>query len=715
MPKRHAVGTSLGLYVRRNKRGKGRARSVVEPLEDRLLLSRTWIVAPWGNDGSAGTVAGPFRTIQRAANLANWGDTVLIRGGTYRETVHPTHSGVTFEPYHNENVTVSGADVVSGFWDYRGGIYAARMNWTLGGGNDQLFVDGKMINEARWPNTGPDLSHPTLEYAPRIANSGNRATIYDPRLSGGWQGATIHFNPGQQWYAQTGTVIASGAGWLTFTYTPDGGYMVPGSGTPYYLTGKFQGLDSPGEWYRDGSGQLYVWSPGNSNPAAHVIEAKHRLYAFDLSGVSNTTIEGIHIFAATIASNASSHNTVIDRLTANYISQFLWQSRGWSQPWNSGIELNGANSTLSNSTIAWSAGDGVYVNAPGSKVIGNVIHDVDYNAGDSAAVRDFAYNVTISNNTVYNAGRCGIIMRAGGVQVSGNVIHDAMLQTCDGGGIYTISQNGGGSQIAYNTIYNVRAGGYGANGIMLDNNCSNFNIHDNRIWNTNRAILLNYSSVGHRIYNNQLQGSIGSVAGNGKYNWRGTSIYGNVLFSPIHWPGSGAAIYNNRSSSGSPMPGPIPSLPSSTPSPAAQPQQPASSPSPAPKPAPPPAQGASALNVRQAEAWSADRGLQVKYNALGYADNGDWAEYKNVDFGKGVHTFSASIAVSAQYAGQQIQLRLDGPSGALFGTLRPASTGSFSHFVMQSTSVYKVTGVHSLYLVFAGRYGVANIDWFKFA
>jgi len=707
MPKRRAVGTSLGLFSGRTKQGGRETRSLVEALEDRTLMSRSWIVAPWGNDGSAGTLAAPFRTIQRAATLANWGDTVLIRGGTYRETVHPAHSGVTFTRYGNESVTVSGADVVSGFSGYRGGIYDARMPWTLGEGNDQVFVDGRMVNEARWPNTSSDLSHPTLEYAPRIVASGSRATIYDSRLSAGWQGATIHIGTGQAWYAQTGTVIASGAGWLTFSYTPDGAYTNPSSGNGYYLTGKFQGLDSPGEWYRDNSGRLYVWSPGNPNPAAHVVEAKHRLYAFDLSGVANTTIRGISIFAATIATNSFSRSTVIDHVNATYLSQFLWQSRGWQQPWNSGIELNGASSIVSNSTIAWSAGDGVYVNAPNCHVTGNLIHDVDYNAGDSAAVRDFGSNVTINNNTVYNTGRCGIITRAGGAQVIGNVVHDAMLQTTDGGGIYTISQNGAGSQIAYNTVYNVRAGGYGANGIMLDNNCSNFSIHDNRIWNTNSAIKLNYSSVGHHIYNNQLQGSIGSVTGNGTYNWRGTSIFNNTLYTPIHWPGYGAAIYNNRLSAGSPAPGPIPSLPSPVPS-----VQPPSSPAPAPQP--PAGQSYSAFGTWQAESWFAASGLAVKYGALASADNRDWAEYRGLNFGTGAHTFVASLAVPAQYAGQQIQLRLDSPTGALIGTLRPAATGSFTRFATESTAVSKVTGVHTLYLVFAGSYGVANVDWFKF-
>ena len=72
------------------------------------------------------------------------------------------------------------------------------------------------------------------------------------------------------------------------------------------------------------------------------------------------------------------------------------------------------------------------------------------------------------------------------------------------------------------------------------------------------------------------------------------------------------------------------------------------------------------------------------------------------------------MAVSAQYANQQIQVRVDGLTGPLLGVLRPASTGSWDNFVAESTAIQSVTGVHTVYLVCAGTYGVANLDWFTF-
>src|SRR5258706_2067191 len=94
-------------------------RFVTESLEPRQLLSN-YFVAVNGSNANPGTLAQPFATIQQAANVAQAGDTVYIRGGTYRETVTPAHSGtaaapIIFEPYNGESVTVSGADRI-GNW-----------------------------------------------------------------------------------------------------------------------------------------------------------------------------------------------------------------------------------------------------------------------------------------------------------------------------------------------------------------------------------------------------------------------------------------------------------------------------------------------------------------------------------------------------------------------------------------------------------------------
>src|SRR5262245_1953827 len=125
-------------------------------------------VAPSGSDSNAGTLAAPFQTIQHCAESAHAGDTCYIRAGTYRETIQPLNSGTTgapiaFKAYNGEVVTVSGADVLNGWTSHQGSIYKTAMPWTVFDpargypiASDQIFVDGRMMVEARWPNIAVD-------------------------------------------------------------------------------------------------------------------------------------------------------------------------------------------------------------------------------------------------------------------------------------------------------------------------------------------------------------------------------------------------------------------------------------------------------------------------------------------------------------------------------------------------------------------------------
>lgn len=75
-------------------------------------------VATTGNDSNPGTLAKPWRTIQKAASVATAGSTVFIRGGVYTERVTIGVSGsasggfITFSSYPNEKAIVDGTGLV---------------------------------------------------------------------------------------------------------------------------------------------------------------------------------------------------------------------------------------------------------------------------------------------------------------------------------------------------------------------------------------------------------------------------------------------------------------------------------------------------------------------------------------------------------------------------------------------------------------------------
>src|SRR5687768_8412915 len=257
---------------RSGRLARGSTDGFASPLEglERRVLMATYYVAPGGSDSAPGSLEQPLRTIQQAADRAAAGDTVLIRGGVYRETVTLPRSGaadapITFRPFNNESVTVSGADVVSGWSSHSGSIYKASQGWDLGLGQNQVFVDGQMMIEARWPNTTLDVSRPKKATADAVtamyAGEASYATVTDDALNGfapgAWAGGTILIASGESWVTQAGSITSSGSGKVSFDYVQrlnpkSGRFETPRAGDPYFLTGKFVGLDAAGEWFFDG-------------------------------------------------------------------------------------------------------------------------------------------------------------------------------------------------------------------------------------------------------------------------------------------------------------------------------------------------------------------------------------------------------------------------------------------------------------------------------
>ena len=104
----------------------------------------------------------------------------------------------------------------------------------------------------------------------------------------------------------------------------------------------------------------------------------------------------------------------------------------------------------------------------------------------------------------------------------------------------------------------------------------------------------------------------------------------------------------------------------------------------------------------------------VHHGVVGYMDDGDWLKYSNVDFGTGANGFVASVAVPEEYAGQEVEIRLDSLTTAPAGTLKVAPTGSWEAYSEQSVAIDPVIGRHDVFLLMKGAWGVANLDWLRF-
>jgi len=91
-----------------------------------VCFAKNFYVSIDGNDANPGTLALPWRSIQKAADSLAPGDTAHVRGGTYRETVSLKVSGrsglpITLRNYRNERVVVDASGKVPGI--ERSGVF----------------------------------------------------------------------------------------------------------------------------------------------------------------------------------------------------------------------------------------------------------------------------------------------------------------------------------------------------------------------------------------------------------------------------------------------------------------------------------------------------------------------------------------------------------------------------------------------------------------
>ena len=244
------------------------------------VFGRDYYVAKTGSDTNPGTIDQPFLTIQRAASVM-----VAGRHGVHSSRRLPRNgaSGELRSSGRTHHLSALQQRNRHGLRRRRrllrirgalssGNIYKAPLSWDLGEGANQVFLDGQMMIEARWPNTTLDVSRPIValtgggSYVDGAAgfSTGTITGLDLPsRPAGYWNGATIHISPfnvtynqGAGWSWQTGTVVNATASQLSFTWSrwvtvevPNP--LVPGPRNPYYLSGKLGELDAAAEWFLD--------------------------------------------------------------------------------------------------------------------------------------------------------------------------------------------------------------------------------------------------------------------------------------------------------------------------------------------------------------------------------------------------------------------------------------------------------------------------------
>lgn len=473
-------------------------------------LSSEYYVSPGGDDGNPGTRERPFRTVQHAAEVMTAGDTCFLREGVYRETVTLKRGGrrgqpVRFAAYPGEVATLSGTEPVQGKWKvYRGRIYQTK----VGGSFVQLFVDGAMMIEARWPNAtfAQRLDRSRWAYARKGSRYG---LLRDPALAEtgvDWTGALATLNVTHQFFTWTRFVTHHEAGSPVFTYPKDfdkGTEMRyakrtrPWEDDRYYLSGKLQALDAPTEWFLDRKTKtLYLWTADGGSPEGHKVEAKVRDYAVRAENVDYLSFEGINFFAATFSLRSCNH-CVVDNchlLFPTYTRELTELNAPPTRKNSPRTEMVGDYNVFRNSSLAYTPLGGVSMAGRQNTAANNLIHDVcwcgslRYVALAMGPGRDSsaAPGGVVRGNTVFNCGNAVISYRGQPYQIAYNHVYNGGLACKDVALIYTGQPTCAGSVVHHNWVHGCRTETGGGLGIRGDDQTRRLTVHHNVVWDCGR-------------------------------------------------------------------------------------------------------------------------------------------------------------------------------------------------------------------------------------
>ncbi|MFE4467808.1 right-handed parallel beta-helix repeat-containing protein [Leifsonia sp. NPDC056824] len=121
------------------------------------------VVSPSGSDSAAGTLAAPYATVQKALNAAPSGATIVLRQGSYHESLTvPGSKKLTVQSYPKETVYLDGSTVVSN-WAQSGSVWKAT-GWNHVFDSSPTFTRGAADGTTpgwQWINPAyPMASHP---------------------------------------------------------------------------------------------------------------------------------------------------------------------------------------------------------------------------------------------------------------------------------------------------------------------------------------------------------------------------------------------------------------------------------------------------------------------------------------------------------------------------------------------------------------------------
>ena len=523
-----------------------------------------------GSDSNPGTQDKPWKHIQKAVSALQPGDICTIRGGRYYEEVSISglkgtqDKPITFRSYPGESVVFDGTKgpIKSTWTKYKDNIYQATIEEDIW----QLFVDGEMQINARWPNAfwhnysvfdytkwGFSSQNSTydMEKGRGVMNDNGTQGLADSGINA--TGAIAILNIGS-WKTFTGLVESHHPREPFFSYqleSPVGNIKFVPNNCRYFLEDKLEFLDAPTEWYYDiKAKKLYLWTESSDSPENHEITGKKSIYALTITdGSSWIVLSALNFFATTVFIMGSSGENIVQdiQLDSCHFSYPSYSKRmlgSLAVPNTTTIYYSGELSKDSGMfkifNCTWEYADGQTIKYRGVNgvFVNNLWHHNDFTCvGDGALFQslgvhdEFVRNVIHSNGPSVGYAPGGARDTLGlpfGDTVRLNLLYDLKFLQNDGSHIQTMINSQNGTILEYNWCFDTMKYGIRFDRVNQDNASWGYNgtISHNVVWSTGGIMV---KGDKHRVLNNLVFNSSG--------------LYDMLMFGP---PGSGAKQENKH-------------------------------------------------------------------------------------------------------------------------------------------------------------------------
>ncbi len=457
----------------------------------------TYYVDANGHDSSLGTADAPWATVRKAIASLQPGDTVLVRGGVYRESITININGtadrrVTIQAYPDETPVLEGTRAISGWTQctanepglsvlgvgnpHYANIYRAQVTAdSLDLKNVMILESGELLRMARFPDQSGTVFDKVSEYA-SLSDSRNwaqRNYLWDPaRLnqpSDYWNGAMIRI-----WSHAANNVVLDNTiadfdqseGRITFEAALSADLINTGSlPDAYSIVNHPHIVDQPGEYYinpvpTNGQYTVYLWPRATDHLEQSVAISVSGAGVYFVAGCGNyVTIDGFDIrgFAGDkarstggiICSQATAHaGTVIRncRIYNNRGKAGIWIHTGNGDVIenNKIYNIQGGFGILFSGTVGGlvranqttnTASTGIYT--PGcskTQVVGNRVGGGGVHA-NGISVYQNAKDVLVAHNVVTDASHAFTFSTSSNLTVFNNIFHgSASSVVADWGG-----------------------------------------------------------------------------------------------------------------------------------------------------------------------------------------------------------------------------------------------------------------------------------------